>query len=230
MLGYGPGRTLARLGFTAAVAAIAWFTVGQSALDKINKSNERAGGGGPLNERIVSARRFTPIVARLKKTAGAEAQLSVVTIRPDSVEFEVVDHGRARGYRDRDGRDALQTFDVGATGKSGQPSNRPWPISQLDPKAPERITRAISRQERGDFQLSIGDIQRAETGKLIWTMRGRIGERGVAWYAPANGTPIKPYDPSRPELSKGAALGDCIKNARADVAKVQRCVARFSGP
>jgi hypothetical protein len=230
MLGYGPGRTLARLGFTAAVAAIAWFTVGQSALDKINKSNERAGGGGPLNERVVSARRFTPIVARLKKTAGAEAQLSVVTIRPDSVEFEVVDHGRARGYRYRDGRDALQTFDVGATGKSGQPSNRPWPISQLDPKAPERITRAISRQERGDFQLSIGDIQRAETGKLIWTMRGRIGERGVAWYAPANGTPIKPYDPSRPELSKGAALADCIKNARTDVAKVQRCVARFSGP
>jgi hypothetical protein len=230
MLGYGPGRTLARLGFAAAVAAIAWFTVGQSTLDKINKSNERAGGGGPPSERIVSARRFTPIVARLEKSVGSEAQLSVVTIRPDSVEFEVVHRGRARGYRYRDGHGGLQSFDVGATGKPGQPSNRPWPVSQLDPMAPERVTRAISAQEHGDFQLSIGDLQRAETGKLIWTMRGRIGERGVAWYAPADGAPIKPYDPSKPELSRGAALADCIKDAQPDVAKVQRCVARFTGP
>src|SRR5581483_10033148 len=140
MLGYGPGRTLARLGLTAAVAAIAWFTVGKSTLDKINKSNERAGGGGPPNERIVSARRFTPIVARLEKATGSEVQLAVVTIRPDSVEFEVVRHGRARGYRYRDGHDGLETFDVGTTGRPGQPSNRPWPIAELDPKAPERIT------------------------------------------------------------------------------------------
>jgi hypothetical protein len=101
-------------------------------------------------------------------------------------------------------------------------------MSLLDPRAPERITRAISRAERGDFQLSIGDIQRAETGKLIWTMRGRVGERGVAWYAPPRGSPIKPFDPSKPELSKGAALGDCIHKARGDVAKVQRCVARYA--
>src|SRR4051794_22732238 len=230
MFGYGAGRTAIRLALTAAIAAIAWFTVGKSTLDKINNSNERAGGGGPPNERIVSARRFAPILAKLKQTTGSEAQLAVVTIRPDSMEFEVVQHGRARGYRYRDGKKSLESFDVGPTGKAGQPSNGPWRMSLLDPRAPERITRAISRQEHGDFQLSIGDVQRAETGKVIWTMRGRIGERGVAWYAPANGAPIKPYDPSRPELSKGAALGDCIKNARTDVAKVQRCVARFSGP
>jgi hypothetical protein len=215
---------------SVAIAAIAWFTVGKSTLDRINKSNERAGGGGPQNERIVSARRLTPIVARLKRTAGSEAQLAVVTIRPDSVEAEVVRRGSARGYRYRDGRDGLETFDVGATAKPGQPSNRPWPISLLDPKAPERMTRAISRAEHGDFQLSIGDIQRAETGKVIWTMRGRIGERGVAWYAPASGAPIKPFDPSKPELSKGAALADCIRNAQPDVAKVQRCVARYARP
>ena len=212
------------------IAAVAWFTVGQGTLDKINKSNEHAGGGGPLNERIVSARRFAPIVARLRRTVGPEAQLAVVTMRPDSVEFEVVRHGRARGYRYRDGRDGFQTFEVGATGKPGQPSNRPWAMSMLDPRAPERITRAISGAEHGDFQLSIGDIQRAETGKVVWTMRGRIGERGVAWYAPPNGAPVKPYDPSKPELSKGAALADCIKSAQPDVAKVQRCVARFRGP
>ena len=66
-------------------------------------------------------------------------------------------------------------------------------------RAPERITQAISIAEHGDFQLSIGDLQRAETGKLVWTMRGRIGERGVAWYAPPTGTPIKPFDPSKPD-------------------------------
>ena len=230
MFGYGPGRTAIRLALTAGVAGIAWLTVGQSTLDKINKSNERAGGGGPLNERIVSARRFAPIVARLKKATGSEVRLSVVTVRPDSVEFEVVQGERARGYRYRDGQERLETFEVGATGRAGQPSNRAWPLSQLDPRAPERITRAISRQERGDFQLSIGDIQRAETGKLIWTMRGRVGERGVAWYAPPSGAPIKPFDPSKPELSKGAALAACIREAATDVAKVQRCVARYARP
>jgi hypothetical protein len=228
MLGYGPGRTLIRLGLTAIVAAVAWFTVGQSALDKINDSNARSGGGGPPSERIVSARRFAPIVARVKRATGSEAKLVAVTVRPDSVEFEVVERGRARGYRYRDGHDGLENYDVGPTGKLGQPSNGPWPMSLLDPRAPERITRAISKAEHGDFLLSIGDIQRADTGKLVWTMRGRVGERGVAWYAPPRGAPIKPYDPSKPELSKGAALGDCIHNARNDVAKVQRCVARYA--
>ena len=230
MLRYGPGRTLARLAITAAVAAVLWFTVGQSTLDKINKSNEHAGGGGPPSERIVSARRFTPIVARLEKATGSEIQLSVVTIRPDSVEFEVVTRGRARGYRYRDGESRLETYDVGTTGKPGQPSNRPFRASLLDPRAPERITQAISIAEHGDFQLSIGDLQRAETGKLVWTMRGRIGERGVAWYAPPTGTPIKPFDPSKPELSKGAALANCIKQAQTDVARVQRCVSRYATP
>ena len=227
MLGYGPGRMLVRLGLTAIVAAIAWFTVGQSTLDKINKSNARAGGGGPLNERIVSARRFTPIVARLKSQVGSEPQLVAVTVRPDSVEFEVLERGRATGYRYRDGHDGLQTYDVGGTGQAGQPSNRPWRMSLLDPRAPERTTRAISRAEHGDFHLSIGDIQRADTGKLVWTMRGTIGERGIAYYAPPRGSPIRPYDPSKPDLSKGAALGDCIQRAHNDVAKVQRCVARY---
>src|SRR3954470_15743222 len=92
-----PARPITRIAVSVAIAAIAWFTVGKSTLDKINNSNERAGGGGPLNERIVSARRFAPIVARLKQKTGGEAQLSVVTIRPDSVEFEVVERGRARG-------------------------------------------------------------------------------------------------------------------------------------
>jgi hypothetical protein len=225
--GYSPARQLVGFALTAIVAAVAWFTFGHKILDNVNASNERAGGGGPFNERIVSARRFAPIVATLRKTVGSEARLAVVTVRPDSIEFEVVQRGHARGYRYRDGADRLRTYEVGTTGAAGRPSNDSFPISQLDPRAPERFSRAISRREGGDFHLSIGDLQRAETGKLIWTMRGTIGERGVAWYAPPHGQPIKPFDPSKPELSKGAALGECIQKAGTDVAKVQRCVARF---
>lgn len=228
MYGYSPVRQLVGFALTAIVAAVAWFTFGHKILDDINKSNARSGGGGPFNERIISARRFAPIVATLRKTVGSEVRLASVTMRTDSVEFEVVRHGRARGYRYRDGADRLQTYEVGGSGQAGQASNRPWPISQLDPRAPERISRAISKREHGDFLLSIGDIQRAETGKLIWTMRGRIGERGVAWYAPPHGGPVKPFNPSKPELSKGAALGNCIHKAGTNVAKVQRCVARYA--
>jgi hypothetical protein len=220
-------RTLVGLALTAIIAAVAWFTVGQDTLDKINDSNARSGGGGPLEERIVSARRFTPIVARLRRAVGPEARLVSVTLRPDSAEFEVLQGRRASGYRYRDGVEGLERFDVGATGRAGQPSNRPWRMSLLDPRGPEGVTRAISRAESGDFQLSIGDIQRAETGAVIWIMRGRIGERGVAYYASPDGSRVRPYDPSKPELSKGAALGECIRQAGTDVTKVQRCVARY---
>jgi hypothetical protein len=226
--GYSPLRRLVGFALTAIIAAVAWFAFGHKILDKVNESNVRGGGGGPLDKRIVAARRFAPIVATLKQTVGSEAKLASVTVRPDSVEFEVVQHGRALGYRYVDGANRLQTLDVGGSGQAGRPSNTPWPMSQLDPRAPERITRAISKAEHGDFLLSIGDIQRAETGKLIWTMRGRIGERGVAWYAPPQGRPIKPFNPSKPELSKGAALGRCISRAHTDVAKVRRCVARYA--
>lgn len=227
MYRYGPGRRILGSPTSLIVLAVVWFTFGHKVLDKINESNARAGGGGPLNERIVSTRRFAPIVVTLRRTVGSEARLAAVTMRADSVEFEVVQGGRARGYRYRDGENGLQTFDVGGSGQLGQPSNRPFPISQLNPRAPERITRAISRREGGDFQISIGDLQRADTGKLIWTMRGLVGERGVAWYAPPSGRPIKPFNPGGPSLSKGAALGQCISRARGDVAKVRRCVARF---
>jgi hypothetical protein len=220
-------RSLVGLALTAVIAAVAWFTVGQDVLDKVNESNARSGGGGPLSQRIVSARRFTPIVARVRRAVGPEARLVSVTLRPDSAEFEVVQGGRASGYRYRDGKEGLERFEVGTTGRAGQPSNPPWRMALLDPRGPDRIARTISKAESGDFQLSIGDIQRAETGTVIWIMRGRIGERGVAYYALPDGSRVKPYDPSKPELSKGAALGECIHSAHNDVAKVRRCVSRY---
>ena len=230
MYRYGPGTALLRGIGSLVLIIVLWFTVGHRVFDKVNASTAREGGGGPFDERLVSARRFTPIVAELHRAVGSEARLATVTVRPDSVEFEVVRNGRARGYRYRDGQSRLETYDVGGSGQLGRPSNRPFPISQLDARAPERISRAVSERERGDFHLSIGDLQRAETGRLIWTMRGTIGERGVAWYAPPHGAPVRPFDPSSPALSKGAALGRCLTRALHDPAKAQKCVARFGRP
>src|SRR5437763_12601290 len=113
MYGYGPGQRLLGSVISLVVFAVVWFTFGHKLFDKINESNARAGGGGPLNARIVSARRFTPIVARLRRSVGSEARLASVTVRPDSVEFEVVRSGRALGYRYRDGTSGLETFSVG---------------------------------------------------------------------------------------------------------------------
>jgi hypothetical protein len=176
----------------------------------------------------VSETQFAPVVAKLKQAVGSEAKLVSVTLRPDSVEFEVVRNGRARGYRWRRGDDRLRTFDVGGSGKLGQASNAPFRMSLLDTAAPERIAKHISTAEHGDFLLSIGDLQRADSGKVVWVMRGRIGEdRGVAWYARPDGSAVKPYDPSSPELSKGAALGQCIQSAHGDPARLQRCLARY---
>src|SRR4051812_45136896 len=221
-------RTIVGLALSAVIAVVAWFTVGQGILDKINESNARSGGGGPQNERTVSEAQLAPIVKRLRTQIGAEAQLVSVTLRPDSVEFEVVRKGRASGYRWRRGSDRLTTYEVGGSGQAGQASNGPFPGSLLDTKAPERIARTISAREHGDFHLSIGDLQRADSGKPVWILRGTIGERGVAWYAPPNGSPVRPYDPSSPDLSKGAALGQCIQGAHGDPARLSRCVSRCS--
>jgi hypothetical protein len=228
MFSYRRANPLVGIALTAIVAAVAWFTVGQGVLDKINDSNERSGGGGPFDERTVSEKQFGPLVQRLHGEIGSEASISLVTMRPDSVEFEVVQNRRASGYRWRRGSDRFERYEVGGTGQAGQASNDPFPQSQLDTKATERMSKAISEAEQGDFHLSIGDLQRADTGKLFWTLRGTIGERGVAYYAPPHGTPIKAYNPGSSELSKGAALGECIRKAGADVAKVQRCVARYA--
>jgi hypothetical protein len=223
-------RTLVGYGLAAIIAAVAWFTVGQGILDKINESNAREGGGGPQDERVVSEKQLAPVVEKLRRTVGSEAQLVSVTLRPDSVEFEVVQRGTARGYRWRrgdDAKDPLQTFEVGGSGQAGQASNAPFRMSQLVAAAPERIAASISAAEHGDFHLSIGDLQRADSGRLFWILRGTIGERGVAWYALPNGSRVKPYNPSTPDLSKGAALSQCIQGAHGDPARLQKCVARF---
>jgi hypothetical protein len=221
---FNPFRSLLGFAFMAAVAAVAWFTVGQDTLDRINETNP----GGPPNKRIVAARRFTPVVAKLRRAAGSEARLVSLTVRPASVEMIAATGGRARGYRWLHGRDGIERFEVGGAGAAGEVSSKPFSMSQLDTRAPERITRAIAKAEGGDFQLSIGDLERAQTGTIVWILRGRIGERGIAYYARANGRRIKPYNPSDPELSSATRLRLCIVAAKGDPAKLRRCSKRHS--
>ena len=228
MYRYGLGRRLLGLVLTAIVAAVAWFTVGQGTLDKINESNERSGGGGPQEKRIVNERRFAPVVAKFRRAVGSEAQLVSVVLRPGSVEFVAFERGTARGYRWREGKDKLQTFEVGGSGQAGQASTAPFPMSRLDTGAPQRIAAAISAAERGDFHLSIGDLTRADSGKVVWVLRGTIGERGVAYSAPPDGRRVTPYNPASPELSGSARLVQCIHRAQGDPAKLQSCVKRFA--
>jgi hypothetical protein len=220
-------RTLGGLALSAVIGLVAWFTVGQGILDRIDESNARSGGGGPQNERTVSQSQLAPVVKRLRAQVGAEVRLVSVTLRPDSVEFEVVQGGRARGYRWRRGSSRLTTFEVGGSGQAGRPSNRPFPFRLLETSAPERIAKAISVREHGDFHLSIGDLQRADSGKPVWILRGTIGERGVAWYAPPHGSPVRPYDLSSPDLSKGVALGQCVQSAHGDPARLSHCLSRY---
>src|SRR3954464_9691123 len=131
-------RTIVGLALSAVIAAVAWFTVGQGIVDKINESNERSGGGGPQEERTVSENQLAPIVKRLRAEGGSEARLASVPLRPDSAEFEVVQGGRARGYRWRRGSEKLITFEVGGSGQAGRGRNAPVPRSPLPHPAPPR--------------------------------------------------------------------------------------------
>jgi hypothetical protein len=220
---YNPAGQIFGLLVTLAVGAIAWFTFGHKIVDRIRDANSAGGGGGPQAQRIVNEQRFAPIVLQVRKAVGPGARFTGLTLRPDSAEFLLAADGRvAHGLRYRDGQEKLERFDDNA-----KPGAVSWPLSRLDTRGPERMARAISEREGGDFQLSIGDFERAETGKLIWILRGTIGERGVAWYAAPDGSHVKRYNPASPGLSAGAALSRCILKAQNDVAKVQRCVARF---
>jgi hypothetical protein len=221
---FNPGGYLIGLVLTLVVGAVAWFGFGRGILDKLDESNARSAGGGPESERILSPRRFAPVVAQVRGRVGRDGRLASVTMRPLSLEFvTTADGGVARGLRWRDGVKGLRPFEENAS-----PGAVSWPISRLDATAPQRIARAISRSEEGDFHLSIGDLGRADSGKLVWILRGTIGERGVAYYAAPDGSRVKRYDPSSPDLSQGARLGRCIQRAKQDPVKLQRCVARLT--
>ena len=181
---------------TAVVGAGSWFLFGQGIVDDIRDANERGSGGGPFDERLVSAKRFGPAVAALREREGARAPMVTVVMRAGSVEFVVRRGDRLRGYRWR-GDGPLRQYDAQATADPVYLRD-PWPLSRLDVRAPGRISRRISRREGGDFRVSISDFGRTGSGRLAWVMRGLVGERGVAWFGSRHGRRIAPYNPADP--------------------------------
>jgi hypothetical protein len=195
---YTIGGFLRGLILTAIVGVGGWFLFGQDILDEVQKQNERAAGGGPFDERMVSAKRFAPIVAELRRIEGPRAPMVTVVMRPDSVEFVLrTRDGGLRGWRWR-GEGPLRPFEP-QPGADRVYLRRTWPLSRLDARAPGRVSRSISEREGGDFHLSIGDFGRAGSGRLVWVMRGLVGERGVAYAARADGRRVGVYNPALPD-------------------------------
>jgi hypothetical protein len=213
---YGVGPTIFGGIVTVAVAAAIWFLVGKPLIDKATEANDVRQSAG--------VKQFTHAVSKLRARLGPNGKLVAVTLRPSSAEFvTAVSGGTAHALR-WNGGSSFEAFDE----NNDFQNPKPWPLEQLDPSAPKRIFDAISAREHGDFQLSIGDLQRADTGRLVWTMRGLIGsDRGVAYNANPDGRALTHYDPTNPKLSKATQLTNCISKAAGDPAKLQRCLARF---
>jgi hypothetical protein len=193
MLGRYLGGRLIGLVITLVIAWVAWNQFGDDIRDKIDESNARSAGGGPFEKRAVSKDRFTGVVNDLIDEAGGAARLVSVTMRPLSVEFVTVD---GRGFRWRDKHEELQEFDAGP-----QEESKGWPIAKLLPDAPQKVSKAIDEFEGGDFHLSLGTLERANSRKLVWVLRGIVNDRGVAYSADYKGHGVKRYNPASPELS-----------------------------
>ena len=63
------------------------------------------------------------------------------------------------------------------------------------------MSKAIDEFESGDFHLSYGTLERADSHKLVWVLRGTIRDRGVAYSADYKGHAVKRYNPASRELS-----------------------------
>jgi hypothetical protein len=201
---------------TLGVAAVLWFTVGHKVLDKVGDSSG--------DRQTAGIQQFKRAVAAVKRKVGPGGRLVAVTLRDSSAEFVTSVDGDAAHALRWTGGDKLVPFDE--NGNFDNP--KPWPIAKLDPAAPKRIFDAVSEREGGRFSLSIGDLQRAQTGTLVWTMRGVVGERGVAYTATPAGRGVRRYDPTSSQLSVATRLTQCLRRAGSDPAQVQRCVARFT--
>jgi hypothetical protein len=194
---YTIGGFIRGLVLTAVVGVGGWFLVGQDIVDDIQEQQDRGSGGGPFDQRLVSAKRFAPIVAQLREREGRRAPMVTVVMRADSVEFVLRERGELRGWRWRGRKGPLRPFEPQA-GADRVYLRRTWPLSRLDARAPGRISRSISEREGGDFRVSISDVSRAGSGRITWIARGLVGERGVAYAARADGRGIGPYNPALP--------------------------------
>jgi hypothetical protein len=222
----GGVRVFLSLLATAACGVIAWFAFGQGILEGVDAGNARSAGGGPQAERMVAARRFGAVVGELREEIGPRGPISAVTLRALSAEVVTRDALGVVGYRWRDRRGKLVGPERFAP---TPPATASFAMRRIVPRAPGRIAAAITRAEGDEFLLSLGTLERAGSGRLVWVLRGRIGERGVAYSARPDGKRVARYDPSSAELSRGAALSRCLRGVARNPERARRCLQRAGG-
>ena len=82
-----------------------------------------------------------------------------------------------------------------------------------------------------DFHLTIAKLERQSSGKLLWEFEGTIDGTGIAYTANANGSKVRKFDPTSPEISGVPSsitrLQKCISRAKGDPTKLQACTAQY---
>ena len=172
------------LGFlmTLAIGAGAWFLFGKDILDDLREDTARQEGLGPRGERIYRREQFGPALERLRDEVGPRARLYEVSLRADRLEFQVKRGGGAAVYVGDDGDyDDLERDPNAVITATGT-----FALRRVKAAAPQRIVKRVERRERGEFRTTQLRLM-LDGGKLGWTVHGRVGQRGVGYYARPDG-------------------------------------------
>jgi hypothetical protein len=172
------------LGFlmTLAIGAGAWFLFGKDILDDLREDTARQEGLGPRSERIYRRMQFGPALERLRDKVGPRARLYEVSLRADRLEFQVKRGGGAVVYVGDDG----DYDDLERDPNAVVTATSTFALRRVKAAAPQRIVERIERRERGEFRTTQLRLMH-DSGKLGWTVHGRVGQRGVGYYARPDG-------------------------------------------
>jgi len=196
------------------------------------KAVTQAGGGSQSagaadQDSLIRASNLQKAIAGVQGKGGS--QVLELRLEPGEAKFQVRDQGGAKGWTYTKGGD-LNDFRVKLIGP-GRIEDNVFPISQLDPGAPERIVAGIHAKapqyDLGDVQFMTLDIDPA-SGKFIWAANVGQPGSGNLYQADLDGSNVR--SPGEIGAQVGAQAGqkaqgitDCIAKAAGDPAKIQAC-------
>ena len=175
-------QRLIGLVMTLAIGAGAWFLFGKDILDDLREDTARQEGRGPHSERIYRRSQFGSALKQLKAEVGRNARLYEVSLRADRLEFQVKRGSGASVYVGDDG----DYDDLDRDPNAVVTGTDTFSIRRVRAGAPQRIVRQVERRERGEFLTTQLRLMR-DSGELGWTVHGRVGGRGVGYYARPSG-------------------------------------------
>jgi hypothetical protein len=129
------------------------------------------------------------VIAAVEQELGPNAQLLDITFTGDTGSVKYRSGDGARGYQWGPGRDGLDPVNVTLVG-NGKLADNVFPIAELDPAAPKKLTAAAKAKgiEVQSLMLAIDPA----TGKPRWTLTGRSKGRTRVFTANSDATRIKP--------------------------------------